>query len=88
MLNDHCNERDYCNFSVVRHPTYLAHTALFLGVFLFTGVIAVGIITLIDFILISVIITPLEDRELTTRFGREYEEYKKRVRWKFIPGIL
>src|SRR5512143_3808106 len=33
-------------FSVVRHPTYLAHTMMFLGVFLFTGAAAVGVLTL------------------------------------------
>ena len=31
-------------FSVVRHPTYLAHTLMFIGIFLMTEVIAVGII--------------------------------------------
>lgn len=75
-------------FSVVRHPTYLAHTAMFFGVFLFTGVIAVGIMISIDFFLISAIITPMEDRELTERFGSVYEDYKKLVKWKFLPGIL
>lgn len=75
-------------FSIVRHPTYLAHTIMFSGIFLFTEVIAVGIITLFDFIIINAIIIPLEDRELTARFGREYDEYKKKVRRRFIPGIL
>lgn len=75
-------------FSIVRHPTYLAHTIMFLGIFIFTEVIAVGIITLFDFIIVNGIIIPLEDRELTARFGMEYEEYKKRVRKRFIPKIL
>ncbi|MBI4684127.1 MAG: isoprenylcysteine carboxylmethyltransferase family protein [Nitrospirae bacterium] len=74
--------------SIVRHPTYLAHTVMFFGVFLYTEVTAVGIITLLDSIIINAIIIPLEDRELTARFGREYEEYKKRVRWRFFPGVL
>lgn len=75
-------------FSIVRHPTYLAHTIMFLGIFIFTEVIAVGIITLFDLIIINAIIIPLEDRELTARFGMEYEEYKKRVRRRFIPKVL
>lgn len=75
-------------FSIVRHPTYLAHTVMFLGIFLFTEVIAVGIITVFDLIISNTIIIPLEDRELTARFGREYEKYKEKVRRRFIPGIL
>lgn len=75
-------------FSIVRHPTYLAHTLMFLGFFLFTEVIAVGIITLFDFIIINAVIIPLEDRELTARFGIEYEEYKKKVKRRFIPRVL
>jgi len=66
-------------FSVVRHPTYLAHTFMFSGVFLITGAMAVGIITLLDFILINAVIIPLEEKELSARFGEEYKEYKKKV---------
>jgi len=73
-------------FSVVRHPTYLAHTLMFLGVFLITGVIAVAVITFIDFLLISIVIIPLEDRELLSRFGDEYKRYMERVAG-FIPRI-
>jgi protein-S-isoprenylcysteine O-methyltransferase Ste14 len=74
-------------FLVVRHPTYLAHTLLFAGVFLITGVITVGVVTLLDFIIMNVVVIPLEDRELESRFGRQYEEYRKRVR-SFFPGIF
>jgi protein-S-isoprenylcysteine O-methyltransferase Ste14 len=66
-------------FALVRHPTYLAHTSIFLGVFLITGVIAVGFVTLLDFIAVNVAIVSLEERELIMRFGRVYEEYMKRV---------
>lgn len=70
-------------FSVIRHPTYLAHTLMFIGIFLMTEVIAVGIVTLVDFVLVNVIIIPLEDRELLDRFGEEYKDYKKKV-----PGFF
>lgn len=66
-------------FSRMRHPTYFAHTLMFAGVFFITGSIAVGIVTLIDFIVVRSIIIPLEDRELVDRFGDEYERYKKDV---------
>jgi protein-S-isoprenylcysteine O-methyltransferase Ste14 len=72
-------------FSLVRHPTYLSHTMMLLGVFLMTGVAAVGVLTLIDSILIGRVVIPLEERELLIRFGNAYEQYRKRVRSKFFP---
>jgi protein-S-isoprenylcysteine O-methyltransferase Ste14 len=72
-------------FSLVRHPTYLSHTMMLLGVFLMTGVAAVGVLTVIDGILISGVVIPLEERELLIRFGNAYEQYRKRVRSKLFP---
>jgi len=59
-------------FSVIRHPTYLSHTIMYAGVFLITGVITNGIITLLDIIIINTVVIPLEDRELVERFGEKY----------------
>jgi protein-S-isoprenylcysteine O-methyltransferase Ste14 len=72
-------------FSLVRHPTYLSHTMMLLGVFFLTGVTAVGIVALIDALVINIIVIPLEERELAVRFGSEYEEYRKRVPSRFLP---
>jgi protein-S-isoprenylcysteine O-methyltransferase Ste14 len=74
-------------FSAVRHPTYLAHTLMFFGVFLITGSVSVGIITLIDIVIVNIIIIPLEEKELTKRFGQDYISYKKKVPSRMIPGI-
>jgi len=71
-------------FSVVRHPTYVAHTSMFSGIFLITGAAAVGIITFIDFLLVYVLIIPLEEKELSNRFGKDYNLYKENVP-KFFP---
>lgn len=73
-------------FSVVRHPTYLAHTLMLTGIFLITGVGAVGIVALLDFIVINMAVIPLEEKELSGRFGLAYEEYKKKIP-KFFPRI-
>lgn len=73
-------------FSIVRHPTYLAHTIMFLGVFLISGVIAVAAITFLDLMLINFVIIPLEDRELESRFGDDYKRYMERVTG-FFPRI-
>jgi len=75
-------------FSIVRHPTYLAHTLIFLGVFLATESTAIGVITLVDFIIVNTVIIPLEESELEKRFGKDYALYKKRVPSRFFPWIL
>lgn len=74
-------------FSVVRHPTYLSHTLMFAGVFLISGVTAAGVVTLLDFLIVNLAIIPLEERELSRRFGPAYEEYRKKVP-KFFPRHL
>lgn len=74
-------------FSLVRHPTYLSHTLIFSGVFLITGVIAVGILAILDFIIINTVVVPLEEKELLLRFDGEYEQYKKKVPSRFVPWI-
>ena len=73
-------------FSVVRHPSYWAHTAIMAGIFFITGVAATGIIALIDLTITYFITTTLEDRELVDRFGSQYKEYQRRVP-KFFPKI-
>ncbi|MCP8313081.1 MAG: isoprenylcysteine carboxylmethyltransferase family protein [archaeon] len=74
-------------FSIVRHPTYLAHALLWLGFFLLMGFLSLGLLTLLDFLLSYYIIIPLEERELVQRFGQEYIDYKKRVP-KFFPRFF
>jgi protein-S-isoprenylcysteine O-methyltransferase Ste14 len=72
-------------FSIVRHPTYLAHTLMFSGVFFITGSFAVGIVALADCIVVNSIIIPLEEKELTDRLGEEYARYKRKVPSQFFP---
>lgn len=73
-------------FTYVRHPTYLSHTLMFSGVFLITGVLAAGIVTFLDVLLVNVVIIPIEEKELMLRFGEEYKRYRKEVP-KFFPRI-
>lgn len=72
-------------FSIVRHPTYLAHTLMFSGVFFITEVLAVGVITILDILIINFLVIPLEEKELKERFGEQYRDYMKRVRSRFLP---
>jgi protein-S-isoprenylcysteine O-methyltransferase Ste14 len=71
-------------FSIVRHPTYLAHTLMFSGAFLITGVATVALITILDFITVKTIIIPLEERELLSRFGEIYISYMEKVPSRFF----
>jgi protein-S-isoprenylcysteine O-methyltransferase Ste14 len=73
-------------FSVIRHPTYLSHVMIFLGAFLFTGSLAVGLLTILDFLIVSLVIIPLEEKELLRRFGPGYAAYMKKVP-RLIPRI-
>jgi len=73
-------------FSVVRHPSYWAHTAIIIGIFFITGTIAVAIIAVIDLVITYFITTSLEDRELVERFGNKYKEYQREVP-KFFPKL-
>lgn len=74
-------------FRIVRHPTYLAHTVLFLGIFLLTEVLTIAILTVADLIIVGIIIIPLEERELAERFGEDYRRYIEMVRFRFFPGL-
>lgn len=72
-------------FSIIRHPTYLAHTMMLFGAFLWTEAAALAIITVIDAVVVNIIVIPLEEKELRERFGKEYDDYCKRVPSRFLP---
>ncbi len=74
-------------FSVVRHPTYLAHILMLAGVFLITGYVGTGFLALFDLLISDSVIIPLEERELEARFGDDYREYKGRVP-KLLPRLV
>ncbi|MBI5050508.1 MAG: DUF1295 domain-containing protein [Nitrospirae bacterium] len=66
-------------FLVVRHPTYLAHILMLIGIFLMTEVLAIAVVTILDILIVRTVIIPLEEKELLSRFGKDYELYKKRA---------
>ncbi len=72
-------------FGVVRHPTYLSHTLMLLGLFLMTGVASLGFVTIIDAFAVNSVIIPLEEKELLQRFGKEYEAYCQKVPSRLLP---
>jgi protein-S-isoprenylcysteine O-methyltransferase Ste14 len=72
-------------FGVLRHPTYLSHTLMLAGLFLWTEVAALGAVAVIDALVVNSMVIPLEERELLERFGKEYEEYRRKVPSRFLP---
>ena len=71
-------------YGLVRHPIYLGWT-------LFVWLAPTMNGTRITFALVSclylVVAVPFEERDLHRLFGRDYEEYSKRVRWKMVPFV-
>jgi len=71
-------------FALCRHPTYLAHSLIFFGAFLFTGYWAVGVVALLDLLVSQLVIIPLEEKELLERFGESYKAYREKTP-RFLP---
>lgn len=74
-------------YSKIRHPAYAAYILSYFGVFF----ILKSIWTLIPILIFSYIFydaSKKEEKFLLNKFGKEYEEYMKKVRWRFIPYIF
>lgn len=74
-------------FSAVRHPSYLAHSLILLGIFLMAPFYSTGLLLLVDFLIAYFLTTELEEKELKERFGGEYLDYMKRTP-KFFPNFF
>jgi protein-S-isoprenylcysteine O-methyltransferase Ste14 len=74
-------------FSKIRHPLYLTAIIINLGIALAFGVVLTLLIALCS--CFHWIITALKEEEfLLQKFGQDYSQYKKNVRWRFLPGIF
>lgn len=74
-------------YKLVRHPAYGGAIITILGV----SIALRSIFSLISVLIIAQIYNyreNLEERLLIKNLGEEYEEYKRRVRKKFIPYLL
>ena len=74
-------------FSKIRHPLYLSVIVINLGIALAFGVVVTLLIAVGS--IFHWIMTALKEEEfLLQKFGEEYRQYKKNVRWRFLPGIF
>jgi protein-S-isoprenylcysteine O-methyltransferase Ste14 len=71
-------------YTLVRHPIYLGWVAMvFAAPDMTSNRLAFATIST----LYLFIATPIEERSLERAFGDSYREYRRRVRWRIVPGI-
>jgi protein-S-isoprenylcysteine O-methyltransferase Ste14 len=73
-------------YSKIRHPGYLGIILAYLGMGLFLRNLVSIVLAFIFSLLLG--ITALKEEEELSRNFKEYEEYKKKVKWRFIPKIF
>lgn len=73
-------------YSVVRHPLYLSGLLLLTGTNLYFGNSWSWLSTLLVLV-ITLYRIPIEERQLASRFGQEYADYKRQTK-ALIPWIL
>lgn len=71
-------------FRVVRHPIYLGWALFVFGAPDMTATRLVFAVVSTAYVAIAI---PLEERGLVREFGRGYEDYRRQVRWRMIPGV-
>lgn len=74
-------------YSLVRHPIYLAFFAMLLA----TGLLVTSLPKLAVAIVIYLAGTEMrvaeEERDLIDRHGDEFEQYRRRTRFRYLPGL-
>ena len=74
-------------FSKIQHPLYSSAIIINLGIALAFGVVLTLLVALGS--IFHWIMTALKEEEfLLQKFGEDYRQYKKNVRWRFLPGIF
>lgn len=71
-------------YGFVRHPLYFAWVLLVWGAPDMTATRACFAAISTLYLALAI---PLEERSLVEVFGRDYDEYRRRVRWRMLPGI-
>lgn len=69
-------------YKFTRNPIYLSELAIWLGWTLFYGSVAVFIGYMVWWVALNYVVVPWEERNLESRFGEAYLQYKRTVpRW-------
>lgn len=67
-------------FRISRNPMYLGMTAVLLGVAILSGSLVTFAFPMIFLVIIETLFIPREEKNLEKIFGKEYEDYKSKVR--------
>jgi protein-S-isoprenylcysteine O-methyltransferase Ste14 len=73
-------------YSKIRHPGYLGIILGYIGIALFFRTTLSLILSFIFSILL--IMTAIEEERRLSKFHSEYENYKEKVKWRFIPKVF
>jgi protein-S-isoprenylcysteine O-methyltransferase Ste14 len=73
-------------YSVVRHPLYSGFIIMVLGIILILPMYETRLLAVFTFAVMTVYV-PKEEEQLIQKYKQKYEDYKKKVRWRFIPLI-
>ena len=71
-------------YGLVRHPLYLAFLLAVWPMPLMTGTRFVFVLVSTIYVLIAI---PMEERDLRRTFGRSYDAYSARVKYRLLPGV-
>ena len=71
-------------YGFVRHPLYFGWVLLTWGTPFMTGTRLVFAAVSTAYLVLAI---PFEERALIDTFGRDYDAYRARVRWRMLPGI-
>lgn len=74
-------------FSLIRHPMYLGLIFMYFGFAIGWG-IAWMLLPAALFSAIVILTAIREEAFLSQKLGAQYEDYKQRVRWRFIPKVF
>jgi protein-S-isoprenylcysteine O-methyltransferase Ste14 len=74
-------------YAWLRHPIYLA----FLGMLVATGLLAANTVSLVIAVVVYLAGSELriasEEKALVSQFQSQYEQYRLRTRWRYLPGL-
>jgi protein-S-isoprenylcysteine O-methyltransferase Ste14 len=76
--------QDRGGYGLVRHPIYLAWLVVVWAAPVMTGTRLVFAAVSSAYLVVAI---PIEERSLVRAFGEDYEAYRRRVRWRMIPGL-
>jgi len=67
-------------FCISRHPMYLGMVSILLGIAIALGSLITLVVPILFVIVMEAMFIPFEERNLEQAFGKEYLDYKKKVR--------